>query len=115
MKTKERLDELEAKVDHLIERMDSLRDYVYEGDFKKQVAYALQDMLDTHQAITIRHYLNGKEITTKIVKDELKELKQQQSELEWALEQIKDIRQKYENSEVLDRGVATSELCGEEE
>lgn len=95
-KTKKRLDELEAHIDLIDRSLDNLRDYVYDNGFKSEIARALQEVLDTHQGMTIRHYLNDKEITTKLVKDELKELKQQQSELEWALERIKDIRQKYE-------------------
>ena len=98
LRTRKRLDELEAKVDHLIERVDKLRDdirYIDEDGLNARVAYALQEVLDTHQAITIRHYLNDKEITTKIVKDELRELEQQQGDLEYALKNVKEALKKY--------------------
>lgn len=94
-KTKERIDELETKVDHLIERVDNLRDDIHGNRFKAMVASALQDVIDTHQAITIRHYLNDKEITTKLVKDELRALEQQQSDLECTLENVKETIKKY--------------------
>lgn len=98
LKTKKRLDELEAKVDHLIERVDRLRDdieWIDSDSLNSRVAYALQDVIEKHQAITIKHYLNDKEITTKLVKDELRELKQQQSDLEWTLKQVKETIEKY--------------------
>lgn len=98
LKTKKRLDELEAKVDHLIERVDRLRDdieWIGSDSLNSRVAYALQDVIDKHQEITIRHYLNDKEITTKLVKDELKALEQQQSDLEWTLKQVKETIKKY--------------------
>ena len=98
LRTRERLDELEASVEHLIERVDKLRDDIrcIDGDgLNARVAYALQEVLDTHQAITIRHYLNDKEITTKIVKDELRELEQQQGDLEYALKNVKEALKKY--------------------
>ena len=98
LKTKKRLDELEAEMEHLIERQDKLRDdfeTLMEGGLRVEVARALADVLEKDQAITIRHYLNDKEITTKLVRDELKELKQLQSDLEWALKITKDALKKY--------------------
>lgn len=98
LKTKKRLDELEAEMEHLIERQDKLRDdfvTLMEGGLRVEVARALADVLEKDQAITIRHYLNDKEITTKLVRDELKELKQRQSDLEWALKATKDALKKY--------------------
>ena len=98
LKTKKRLDELEANMEHLIERQDKLRDdfvTLMESDLRVEVARALADVLDKNQGLTIRHYLNDKEITTKLVKDELKELKQQQSDLEWTLKQVKETIKKY--------------------
>lgn len=95
LKTKKRLDELEARIDLIDRSLNNLRDYVYDDGFKSEIALALQEVLDTHQGMSIRHYVNNKEITTKLIKDELEELNQQQAELEWALKQIKNIRQKY--------------------
>jgi len=94
-RTRERLGELEAQVEHLIKRVDKLRDDMYDEAFLSRVADAMQEVLDTHQAITIRHYVDKKEVTTKLIKDELSELEQQQRELEWALKNVKEVREKY--------------------
>lgn len=98
LKTKKRLDELEANMEHLIERQDKLRDdfeTLMVDDLRVEVARALADVLEKDQALTIRHYLNDKEITTKLVRDEILELKQQQDELEWALKTTRDTLKKY--------------------
>ena len=95
LKTRKRLDNLETNIERLERSVDDLRSYVYTDGFKSKIAYALQEILDTNQAITIKHYLNDKEITTKLVKDELRELEQRQSDLEWALKATKDALKKY--------------------
>ena len=94
-RTRKRLGELEARVEHLTKRVDKLCDDMRNEAFLSRVADAVQRVLDTHQAITIRHYVDKKEVTTKLIKDELRELEQQQSELEWALKGVKEVRKKY--------------------
>lgn len=97
-KIKRRLEEIEANLAHFIERQDRLRDdfdIFKTHDLRAEVARALADVLEKDQAITIRHYLNDKEIATKLVRDELKELKQQQCDLEWTLKNVKETIKKY--------------------
>lgn len=94
-RTRERLGELEAQVEYLAKRVDKLCDDMHDEAFLSRVADAMQKVLDTHQAITIRHYVDKKEVTTKLIKDELRELEQQQREIEWVLKNVKEVREKY--------------------
>ena len=96
--TRKELDELDAKIDLLERYVDKIREDMYEkGWLESRVAYALERVLETHQGMTIKHYLGKKEITTKIVRDEVAELEQQQYELEDALERVKKITDKYKH------------------
>lgn len=90
-----RVEEVEAQLEHLTDRVDRLRDSMYGDEFLSRVAYALRKVLDTNQAITITHYVNDKEVTTKLVRDELKELQREESELSTLLDNIRDIKEKY--------------------
>lgn len=91
-----RLEEIEAQLEHLTQRVDRLRDSMYDDAFLSRVSYALQKVLDTNQAITITHYVNDKEVTTKLIRDELKQLYQEESELSTLLDNIREIKEKYD-------------------
>ncbi len=62
MKTKERIEELEAQAEHLTHRLDRLADNVNGDGFMPRLAHAIQELLDTHQYIQIRHYINDQEV-----------------------------------------------------
>lgn len=96
-KTKERIDELEAQVEHLTKRVDKLRDDICDDAFLSRVSYALQKVLETQQAITIKHYVEGKEVTTKLLRDEWAELHQEETELSIVLDNIRELKEKYDN------------------
>lgn len=98
-KTKERIDELEAQVEHLTERVDKLRDDMYDDAFLSRVSYALQKVLETQQAITIKHYVEGKEVTTKLLRDEWAKLHQEETELSIVLDNIRNLKEKYNSPE----------------
>lgn len=92
------LDEIIERIEILEKHVQRIREDIYEqGWIESRVAYALERVLETHQGMTIRHYLGKKEITTKIVRDEVAELEQQQYELEDALERVKNITDKYKH------------------
>ena len=59
-----------------------------EKDLQARVAYALQQVLDTNQAITIRHFIDDKEVTTKLLRNEVKDLHRKRSDLERLLDAI---------------------------
>lgn len=88
MNTKERIEELEAQVEHLTERVDRLADNVNGDGFMSRLAYAIQKVLDTHQYIQIRHYINDQEVTTKLIKEKSRELEQKKGDLERILKEI---------------------------
>lgn len=95
-KTRERIDELEAQVEHLIKRVDKLRDDTYDDAFLSRVSYALQKVLETQQAITIKHYVEGKEVTTKLLRDEWAKLHQEETELSIVLDNIRELKERYD-------------------
>lgn len=95
-KTRERIDELEAQVEHLIKRVDKLRDDIYDDAFLSRVSYALQKVLETQQAITIKHYVEGKEVTTKLLRDEWAKLHQEETELSIVLDNIRELKERYD-------------------
>ena len=81
---KDRLDEIEGLIDLLDAKVSKLQDAIF-TDFDSRVAKAMQRILDVDQALTIRHYINGKEVVTKLIKEEIIELEAKQKELEKAL------------------------------
>ena len=80
-----RFEELAERINALDKELDKLKG---EKDLEARVAYALQKVLDTNQAITIRHYINDKEITTKLLRDEVKDLHRKHSDLKRLLGEI---------------------------
>lgn len=88
MKTKERIEELEAQVEHLTERVDRLADNVNGDGFMSRLAYAVQRLLDDHQYIQIRHYINEQEVTSKLIKDKTRALEQKKNDLERLLKEL---------------------------
>lgn len=92
----ERISALE--INALEKENDKLED---EKDFQARVAYALQQVLDTNQAITIRHYIDDKEVTTKLLRDEVKELHRKHSDLKRLLGEIDEQLSELEPSEQL--------------
>jgi hypothetical protein len=99
MKTRKRIEELEAQIDFLGKRVDKLRDDMYDDDdmFLSRVSYALQKVLETEQTITIKHYVEGKEVTTKLMRDEWAKLHQEETELSIVLDNIRELKEKYDN------------------
>ena len=95
-RTRKRLEELEAQVEHLTERVDKLRDDIYDDAFLSRVSYALQKVLETEQAITIKHYVEGKEVTTKLLRDEWAKLHQEEAEVSIVLDNIRKLKEKYD-------------------
>lgn len=88
MKTKERIEELEAQVEHLTYRVDRLADNVNGDGFMSKLAYAIQEVLNTHQYIQVRHYINDQEVNTKLIKEKSRELEQKKGDLERLLKEI---------------------------
>ena len=89
----ERLDKLERRIDDARVAFDD-----YQA-FDAQVAHSIQRILNTHGAITVKHYLNDKEIKIELVKNQIKALDDESRDLERLLEQIKEIKKKYGHKE----------------
>lgn len=98
-RTRKRLEELEAQVEHLTARVDKLRDDIYGDAFLSRVSYALQKVLETEQAITIKRYVEGKEVTTKLLRDEWAKLHQEEAEVSIVLDNIRELKEKYNSPE----------------
>lgn len=95
-KHKESIAEIESQIDVIRKNIDIIRNDIYGDEFISRVSYALQRILDTNQTISITHYVNDKEITTKLIRDELAELRQDESELSILLDNIKEMKKKYD-------------------
>jgi hypothetical protein len=54
-------------------------------------------VLETEQTITIKHYVEGKEVTTKLMRDEWAKLHQEETELSIVLDNIRELKEKYDN------------------
>ena len=93
-----RFEELAERINALDKELDELKD---EKELQARVACALQRVLDTNQAITIRHYINDKEVTTKLLRDEIKNLHRKRSELERVLGEVDKQLSELEPSEQL--------------
>lgn len=82
---------LSAEVLGLKRRVDKLeKDSEDKELLCSRVAYALQDVLDKNTALSIVYKLNDQVITTQIIRDKTKELKNKQHELERALQATKE-------------------------
>lgn len=95
-RTRKRLEELEIQVDHLTKKVDRLRDDMFSDVLLSRVSSALQKVLETQQAITIKHYVEGKEVTTKLLRDEWAKLHQEETELSIVLDNIRELKEKYD-------------------
>ena len=95
-RTRKRLEELEIQVDHLTKKVDRLRDDMSSDVLLSRVSFALQKVLETQQAITIKHYVEGKEVTTKLLRDEWAKLHQEETELSIVLDNIRELKEKYD-------------------
>ena len=91
-----RFEELAERINALDKELDEIKD---EKELQARVAYALQRVLDTNQAITIRHYIDDKEVTTKLLRDEVKNLHRKRLELERVLGEVDEQLSELEPSE----------------
>ena len=98
LRTKERLGELEAKVDRLYERVDRIVENIDEldnsvngGAFIANVGLAMRRVLDEDQTVEIKRYIDGKEVDIKVLKNVWKELEKKRYNAEVALEQINQV------------------------
>lgn len=82
-----RFNELAERMDALDQELDELKSGKY---FEARVAYALQRILETNQAICVKHYIDGQKIETKLLRDRLKELEAKRSKVELLLKDINE-------------------------
>jgi hypothetical protein len=78
----------DKRFNELVKRVDALDRELDGPYFDSRVAYVMQKVLDTSQAISVEHYINGQIVETRLIKDKLKELEQKRQELEKVLEDV---------------------------
>lgn len=89
----ERLDKLERRIDDARVAFDD-----YQA-FDTQVARSVQRILNTYGAITVKHYLDHKEIKIELVKNQINALEAESRDLARLQKQIKEIKKKYGHEE----------------
>lgn len=95
------IDEINAKIEHLEERLDNFRDKMQEPSdelksyIRKTVWESMQSWLNNvhENAVTT---LNGQLVETRLVRDKVRELQDKRCELELALERINEVLEKYQ-------------------
>lgn len=94
------IDEINAKIEHLEELLDSLRDNMQEPSdelksyIRKTVWESMQSWLNgAHENVVTT--LNGQLVETRLVKDKVKKLRDKRYELEQTLELIDRTLEKY--------------------
>ena len=95
------MDELDAKVEHLEERLDNLRDKIQEPSdelksyIRKCVWESMQSWVDAgHQNVIST--LNGQVVETKFIRNKVRELRDKRCSLELVLERIDEELEKFQ-------------------
>ena len=95
------IDEINAKIEHLEERLDNFRDKMQEPSdelksyIRKTVWESMQSWLNSgHQNMVTT--INGQFIETKLLRDKTRELQDKKRDLELVLERINETLEKYQ-------------------